>query len=77
MLLGEPFGALDALTPSQMQGFLLDVLMRVRTTAMLVTHDIHEAILISDQVLVMTARPGRIAAVVASPSRGRGPGTFC
>jgi NitT/TauT family transport system ATP-binding protein len=67
LLLDEPFGALDALTRSQMQAFLLDVLMRVRTTAMLVTHDIDEAILISDQVLVMTARPGRIAAVVGIP----------
>ena len=67
LLLDEPFGALDALTRSQMQAFLLEVLMRVRTTAMLVTHDIDEAILLSDQVLVMTARPGRIAAAVAIP----------
>jgi NitT/TauT family transport system ATP-binding protein len=67
LLLDEPFGALDALTRSQMQAFLLEVLMRVRTTAMLVTHDIDEAILLSDQVLVMTARPGRIAATVAIP----------
>jgi NitT/TauT family transport system ATP-binding protein len=67
LLLDEPFGALDALTRSQMQAFLLDVLMRVRTTAMLVTHDIDEAILLSDTVLVMTARPGRIAASVTIP----------
>jgi NitT/TauT family transport system ATP-binding protein len=67
LLLDEPFGALDALTRSQMQAFLLDVLIRVRTTAMLVTHDIDEAILLSDRVFVMTARPGRIAAVVGIP----------
>jgi NitT/TauT family transport system ATP-binding protein len=67
LLLDEPFGALDALTRSQMQNFLLDVLARVRTTALLVTHDIDEAILLSDQVLVMTARPGRIAATIAIP----------
>ena len=67
LLLDEPFGALDALTRSQMQAFLLEVLMRVRTTAMLVTHDIDEAILLSDQVLVMTARPGRIAATITIP----------
>ena len=67
LLLDEPFGALDALTRSQMQNFLLDVLARVRTTALLVTHDIDEAILLSDKVLVMTARPGRIAATIAIP----------
>jgi NitT/TauT family transport system ATP-binding protein len=67
LLLDEPFGALDALTRSQMQNFLLDVLTRVRTTALLVTHDIDESILLSDQVLVMTARPGRIADAVAIP----------
>jgi NitT/TauT family transport system ATP-binding protein len=67
LLLDEPFGALDALTRSQMQAFLLEVLTRVRTTAMLVTHDIDEAILLSDKVLVMTARPGRIAASVVIP----------
>jgi NitT/TauT family transport system ATP-binding protein len=67
LLLDEPFGALDALTRSQMQAFLLEVLMRVRTTAMLVTHDIDEAVLLSDKVLVMTTRPGRIAATVNVP----------
>lgn len=67
LLLDEPFGALDALTRSQMQAFLLEVLMRVRTTAVLVTHDIDEAILLSDRVLVMTARPGLIAAEIRVP----------
>jgi NitT/TauT family transport system ATP-binding protein len=67
LLLDEPFGALDALTRSQMQNFLLEVLARVRTTALLVTHDIDEAILLSDKVLVMTARPGRIAATIPIP----------
>ncbi|HXU59437.1 MAG TPA: ABC transporter ATP-binding protein [Verrucomicrobiae bacterium] len=67
LLLDEPFGALDALTRSQMQAFLLEVLLRVRTTAILVTHDIDEAILLSDNVIVMTARPGRIAQTVAIP----------
>ncbi len=67
LLLDEPFGALDALTRSQMQAFLLEVLLRVRTTAILVTHDIDEAILLSDSVIVMTARPGRIAETVTIP----------
>jgi NitT/TauT family transport system ATP-binding protein len=67
LLLDEPFGALDALTRSQMQAFLLEVLLRVRTTAILVTHDIDEAILLSDSVIVMTARPGRIAQTVTIP----------
>jgi len=60
MLLDEPFGALDALTRSLMQRWLLDIWSRYRRTIIFVTHDIDEAIFLGDRVVVMTARPGRI-----------------
>ncbi len=60
MLLDEPFGALDALTRSIMQRWLLDVWQRHSRTILFITHDIDEAIYLGDRVLLMTARPGRV-----------------
>jgi NitT/TauT family transport system ATP-binding protein len=60
MLLDEPFGALDEITRMQMQDWLLDVWERHRKTVVFVTHDIDEALFLSDRVLVMSARPGHI-----------------
>ena len=64
LLMDEPFGALDAQTRLSMQQLLLDVWQSRRTSVLFVTHDIDEAILLSDRVLVMSARPGRIARTI-------------
>jgi ABC-type nitrate/sulfonate/bicarbonate transport system ATPase subunit len=62
MLLDEPFGALDALTRRSMQEWLLNVWTDMRQTVVLITHDVDEAIFLSDHVAVMSPRPGRIVA---------------
>jgi NitT/TauT family transport system ATP-binding protein len=65
LLMDEPFAALDAQTRSIMQQELLRVWSAERRTAIFITHNIEEAILLGDRVVVMTARPGRIKDVVA------------
>ena len=64
LLMDEPFGALDALTRSIMQDFLLEVWVEERKTALLVTHDIDEAIYLADRTVVLTAHPGRVREVI-------------
>ena len=60
LLLDEPFGALDALTRSIMQEWLLGIWEKDHRTVIFITHDIEEAIFLSDRILTMSARPGRI-----------------
>jgi NitT/TauT family transport system ATP-binding protein len=60
LLMDEPFGALDALTREQMQADLTQLSAKDLKTVLFITHDIEEAVLLSDEVLVMSQRPGRI-----------------
>ena len=64
MLLDEPFGALDAYTRVEMQRLLLELLQNRRITTVLVTHDVDEAVTLSDVVFVMSSPPGRIVAEI-------------
>jgi NitT/TauT family transport system ATP-binding protein len=61
LALDEPFGALDSITRGEMQDWLLEALSSDPRTLLLVTHDIDEALVLADRVVVMTGRPGRVA----------------
>ena len=67
MLLDEPFGALDSFTRTDMQLFLLDIWEQFNRTIILITHDVQEAIFVSDRVYVMSPRPGRMVKAVPIP----------
>jgi NitT/TauT family transport system ATP-binding protein len=62
LALDEPFAALDALTRQEMQGWLAHALGAEQRTVVLVTHDVEEAIVLADRVIVMSPRPGRAVA---------------
>ena len=62
LLLDEPFGALDAITRAEMQDWLRSALDQEPRTVLLVTHDVEEALLLSDEVIVLSPRPGRVVA---------------
>jgi len=67
LLMDEPFGALDALTRVGMQQFLLELWQQQHFTVMLVTHDVEEAVLLSDRVAIMAAEPGELVETVEIP----------
>lgn len=60
MLLDEPFGALDAITRRELQLWLLSTLEQYRASVLLITHDVEEALLLSDRIYVLTERPARV-----------------
>ncbi len=64
LLMDEPFGALDALTREQIQLDLQRIWQSARKTVLFVTHSIAEAVFLSDRVVVMTPRPGRIHSIL-------------
>ena len=69
LLMDEPFGALDAQTKEQMQQFLLELWKQTNTTIWMITHDVEEAVFLSQRVYVMSANPGQIKSeiVIALP----------
>ena len=74
LFMDEPFGALDAQTRCQMQSYLLEIWKNVDITIVFITHDLDEAVFLSDRILVLDANPGRVREVVEVPvSRPRTP----
>ena len=72
LLLDEPFGALDSITRAQLQEWLRQAMDSVPRTVLLVTHDVDEALLLCQQVVVLSARPGRVVQVLAVGDGFRG-----
>jgi NitT/TauT family transport system ATP-binding protein len=68
LLLDEPFASLDAITRAEMQQWLAEALDGDRHTTLLVSHDVEEALYLSDRVLVLSGRPGRVLESIASPA---------
>lgn len=79
LLLDEPMGALDSFTRADLQDKLLELWKKDGTTMVLVTHDIDEAIYLSDRIVIMTPRPGKISKIIdvnLSRPRQRGSASF-
>jgi NitT/TauT family transport system ATP-binding protein/sulfonate transport system ATP-binding protein len=78
LLLDEPMGALDSFTRADIQDKLLELWKKNKTTMILVTHDVDEAIYLSDRIVIMTPRPGRIKEIIKvnlpHPRHRGGPG---
>ncbi|MGV9414909.1 ABC transporter ATP-binding protein [Nocardia sp. NPDC003693] len=64
LLMDEPFGALDAQTRAEMQRLLISVWQQYRTTVVFVTHDVDEALLLADRIVLLTHRPARLQRIV-------------
>ena len=64
LLLDEPMGALDAFTRAALQDLILEIWKEKKVTMILVTHDVDEAIYLSDRIVIMTPRPGRISKII-------------
>jgi NitT/TauT family transport system ATP-binding protein len=67
LIMDEPFGALDAQTRAQMQTYLLQIWKMVDVTILFITHDLDEAVYLSDRIMVMGANPGRVVELIENP----------
>ena len=77
LLMDEPFGALDAQTRCSMQAHLLRIWEAVDVTVLFITHDLEEAVYLSDRIVVLGANPGRIVEIIDVPvARPRSPAQF-
>lgn len=76
LLLDEPFSALDFQTKLRLEDLVVDTLRRKKKTAVLVTHDISEAIAMSDRIVVLKSSPGQVAAIIDIPESLRNPLPF-
>jgi NitT/TauT family transport system ATP-binding protein len=77
LIMDEPFGALDALTRARMQAYLLQIWKKVDVTILFITHDLEEAIYLSDRILVLGGSPGGIREFIENPvPRPRTPQQF-
>ena len=77
LIMDEPFGALDAQTRCQMQGYLLQIWKKVDVTILFITHDLDEAAYLADRILVMGTNPGRVVEFIENPvPRPRTPDQF-
>jgi NitT/TauT family transport system ATP-binding protein len=71
LLMDEPFASLDALTRRRMQDELLTIWEATRKTLLFVTHSIEEAVLLGDRILILSAHPGRVRAILDNPAAGK------
>ena len=71
LLMDEPFGALDAQTRLIMQELLVDIRQKMETTILFITHDIDEALLLGDNIYVMSRRPGSIREQISISYEGK------
>ena len=77
LLMDEPFGALDAQTRAKMQEYLLHIWENIDITILFITHDLEEAVYLSDRILVLKANPGEVQEIIEVPvSRPRSPEQF-
>jgi NitT/TauT family transport system ATP-binding protein len=77
LIMDEPFGALDAITRCKMQAYLLQIWKKVDITILFITHDLDEAIYLSDRILVLGVNPGGVREIIENPvPRPRSPAQF-